>query len=1086
MSFDFIKGVCKHLKAFAECWKRLHTLRATLFLTAIKAMQRKWYIGLLLVLSIALFSVDSATGQATGTITGVVTDSTAGQTIPGANILIVGTQQGTTTGSGGAYSLDVEPGTYDVQVSFVGFTTETRSGVEVQANQTTRVDFQLVRGGVQLEEVVAVGYTQRRAQDLTGSVSTVSSGDIEDLPVAGVDRALEGQVSGVQINQGSGVPGGGPQIRIRGAGSIGAGTDPLYVLDGFALPSSSGEVNNPINDIPPSDIESVTVLKDASATAIYGSRGANGVVLIETKSGSSGDIRVNVSSNYGVQQLPSVMIPEMAGARQFAQWRKDFEEGQAEFENRPVDVPEAFQNPEEYGEGADWVDAVTRNAQQYEFNVSVQGGGDNVQSFVSAGYTSQEGLVEATDYERFSLRANVDIAINEMFSAGVRVSPTFSQRTQSSVGGDGRYEAGFGNALVASPLEPVFEEDGSFNLMTPDSEDDTGALFPYPNPLQTLKQLQRDRETLRGIGSAFIEFRPVDALTVETRINADWQDVEQENFDPSTVGNLFEPPPTQSTGSYFRSGYSNWLSETTLSYSETLGEAHSLEAVTGVTFQQQTSTNAGLNGSEFPGDEVRTLNAAADISGDTGKSEWSLLSFLGRVDYSYGDRYLVTATVRRDGSSRFGSGNRWGTFPSLAVGWRLSEEAFLEDAEFLSNLKIRLSYGQNGNFNIGNFTYAGGVGISNYVTGGSIANGRTVNSLRNPDLGWEESREYNVGIESSFFDSRITASIDLYRRLTEELLFNVEVPQSSGFSSAIQNRGEIQNQGVEVSINTVNIQTEDLSWDTQFNISSNANEVLELGPENEPIIAGDINAGRPTHITEVGGPIGQFYGWQIEGLYDSEEEIRNNPSYDEAQVGNIRPIDVNGDGELTKGGDFTKLGNPYPDFTFGLTNTFNYRNFDLRVLLSGSYGGKRMQGSHEWFWNIDGVFNVPAEYIEDRWRSADDPGDGVTPKAVGPSTNRLIYRDPNSLSVQDNSHLWLKNITLGYTLPSSLVGTVAQRARVYTSVRNAFILTDYDGGNPQATNYQGIGGDGQQLTPGLDYSTYPVPRTITVGAKLNF
>lgn len=1049
-------------------------------------MLQKWYNAVVLAFCLMLVPTGAAMAQATGTVSGVVADSVGEQVIPGANVLVVGTQQGTTTDAEGRYSLELEPGTYDLRVSFVGYADAVRQDVNIEANETTTVNFQLTESGVQLEEVVAVGYTQQRTEDVTGSVSTVSSGDIEDLPVTGVDQALEGQVSGVQINQGSGVPGGGPQIRVRGAGSIGAGTDPLYVVDGFALPSSSGEVNNPINDIPPSDIESITILKDASATAIYGSRGANGVVLIETKSGSAGGMRVNVSSSYGVQQLPSVMLPEMASARQFAQWRNEFEQGQAEFENRSVNMPGAYQNPEEYGEGTDWLDVVTRNAQQYEFNVGVQGGNENVQSYVSAGYTSQEGLVRYTDYERLSLRANVDVTVSEMVNAGVRLSPTFTQRTQSSVGGSGRYEPGFGNALVASPLEPVYEDDGSYNRMTPDLGDDTGALFPYPNPLQSLEQLQRDRETLRGVASAFVEVQPIEVLTVESRINADWQDEEHENFDPSTVGNLFQPPPTQSTGSYGRFGYSNWLSETTLTYDGAFGELHNLEVVTGVTFQSQTSTSAGINGSEFPGDEVRTLNAAADISGETGKSTWSLLSLLGRVDYNYDDRYLLTATLRRDASSRFGSDNRWGTFPSLAVGWRLSEEAFLEDVEDLSNLKVRLSYGQNGNFNIGDFTYTGQVGISNYVSGGSIANGRTVNSLRNPELGWEETREYNLGIEAGIFESRITASLDLYRRITEDLLFDVEVPQSSGFSSAIQNRGKIQNQGVEFSINTTNIQSEDLSWDTRFNISSNANEVLALGPDDEPIIAGDINAGRPTHITKVGEPIGQFYGWQIEGLYESEEEIQNNPSYDDAQVGNIRPLDTNGDGELDRGNDFTELGNPYPDFTFGLTNTVNYRNFDLRVLLSGSYGGKRMLGSHEWYWNIDGVFNVPAEYIEDRWRSPEDPGDGVTPKAVGPSTNRLIYRDPNSLSVQDNTHLWVKNVTLGYTLPSALVSQVAQQARIYASVRNAYIFTGYEGGNPQATNYQGAGGDGQQLTPGLDYSTYPVPRTITVGAKLNF
>lgn len=1049
-------------------------------------MLQKWYNAVFLAFCLLFVPTGTALAQATGTVSGVVADSAADRAVPGANVLIEGTQQGTTTDAEGRYSLELEPGTYDLRVSFVGYADAQRQDVVVEANETTTVNFQLTESAMQLEEVVAVGYTRQQAEDVTGSVSTVSSGDVEDLPVTGVDQALEGQVSGVQINQGSGVPGGGPQIRVRGAGSIGAGTDPLYVVDGFALPTSSGEVSNPINDIPPGDIESISILKDASATAIYGSRGANGVILIETKSGSTGGMRVNVSSSYGVQQLPSIMLPEMATARQFAQWRNEFEQGQAEFENRPVDVPEAYQNPEENGEGVNWLDVVTRNAQQYEFNVGVQGGNENVQSYVSASYTSQEGLVRYTDYERLSLRANVDVTVSEVVNAGVRLSPTFSRRAQSSVGGSGRYEPGFGNALVASPLEPVYEDDGSYNRMTPDPEDDTGALFPYPNPLQSLEQLQRDRETLRGVASAFVEFQPLDVLTLENRVNADWQDEEHENFDPSTVGQLFQPPPTEANGSYFRFGYSNWLNETTLTYDDTFGDFHNLEVVTGLTFQSQTSTSADLNGSEFPGDEVRTLNAAADISGETGKSTWSLLSLLGRADYNYDDRYLLTATLRRDASSRFGIDNKWGTFPSIAVGWRLSEESFLEGVEDLSNLKIRLSYGQNGNFNIGDFTYTGQVGINNYVSGGSIANGRTVNSLRNPALGWEETREFNLGIEAGIWESRLTASLDLYRRITEDLLFDVEVPESSGFSSAIQNRGKIQNQGFELSINTANIEREDLSWDTRFNLSSNANEVLALGPDDEPIIAGDINAGGTTHITRVGAPVGQFYGWKIEGLYDSQQEIENNTSYADAQVGNIRPYDINGDGNLERVEDFAVLGNPYPDFTFGLTNTVRFRNFDLRVLLSGSYGGKRMLASHEWYWNIDGVFNVPAEYIKNRWRSSEDPGDGVTPSAVGPATGRIIYRDPNSLSIQDNSHLWVKNVTLGYTLPVTLVSDVAQRARIYASVRNAYIFTAYEGGNPQATNYQGVGGDGQQLTPGLDYSTYPVPRTITVGAKLNF
>jgi TonB-linked SusC/RagA family outer membrane protein len=1062
-----------------------------------------------LAVGLTLAPTQATHAQDTGTITGTVTDSLSGEPVPGANVVIVGTQRGSSTDAEGRYSIDVSPGTYNLRVSFVGYRTKVRRGIEVESGESRRINFQIAPGGVRLEETVVVGYSEQQVDDLTGSVSQVSAAEVGDLPVVGIDQALSGQVAGVQINQGNGIPGGGPQIRIRGNGSIGANNDPLYVVDGFALGTSSSEIDNPINDIPPSNIESITILKDASATAIYGSRGSNGVVLIQTKSGRQQDLQVSVNSYVAAQQALSSRMPEMMNARQFAEWRRETITRQAEIDGEEPEIPAPFQNPDQLGPGIDWMEEITRDAAQYNFDVSVRGGNESLQSFFSANYANQEGILRGTDYQRFSLRANVDATISDAVSAGVRFQPTLTQRTQAAAGGAGRYEGGFGWAQYASPIDPeldengnftgrlegVFNPDGTYNQMIPDFEDRnsgaSGSLFPVANPLQFLEEVRRDRETLRALGSAYLEIQPVSPLTWRSTFNVDYSDGESFNFNPSTVGGLFRAPPVNPRGGYANDKFLNWLTEHTLSYDNTFG-GHDISVLGGFTAQAQENTSANLSGRQFPDDLVQTLNAASRTFGQTGTSEWSLLSVLARADYNYDGRYFVTATIRGDGSSRFGAGNRWGAFPSAAVAWRASEEAFLQDVDFLSNLKLRFSYGETGNFNIGNFQYAGEVNFNNYVDGsGSIVSGRSTTTLPNENLGWEETREFNLGLDLGVFDNRVTAAVDLYRRVTDRLLLNVEVPQSSGFAQVTQNRGEILNQGLEVSLTTQNVQTETFSWETSINVASNYNEVLDLGGSG-PLIRGNLNAGRPSHITEVGGPLGQFYGWKILGIYRSQDEIDNNPSYEDAIVGNLRALDADGDGDFEQPDDFVPLGNPYPDFTYGIDNTIRFQNVDLRVLATGSVGGKRMRASREYINNIDGVFNATEQYYQDRYISEEDPGDGFTPTAAGPSLNRTMFRDPNSLAVQDNTHLWIKNITLGYRLPSSLVGNLTRRARIYASVQNAFVFTNYNGGNPQSTNYRAgtvagnRGGVSQTLNPGLDFSTYPVPRTLTLGVQLGF
>lgn len=1017
-----------------------------------------------------------------GTVAGTVTSDATGEPLPGVNILVEGTQLGGATGADGTYTITgVEAGTYTIHASYVGYGDETEEGVSVQEGTTTTVDFVLQQEAAGLDEVVVVGYGQQQRRDLTGAVSSVSAEEMESLPVSGVDQALAGQVAGLEVNQGSGIPGGGARVRIRGTGSVGTGGAPLYVVDGFALPTYSGQVTNPLNSIPVGDIESVSVLKDASATAIYGSRGSNGVILIETKSGTAGDMQVQVNTYVGAQRVPTGRMPDLLNARQFAQWRQEYYLGQARYETgtEPTleDVPEPYRNPGEWeGEGTDWYDEILRTALQYNADVSVSGGSENITSYVSGGYQRQEGVVEATGYERFSLRANVSSTLGDNLEIGARLAPTYSRRQLNARGGGGRGEAGFGYALVATPLASVYGEDGTYIRMV-----GSPGTFNYPNPVQALNEVTDEQTSLRALATVFAEYHFIEAISLRSSFNVNWEDTESETFQPSTIGELNTPPPLPPSGTYATENQLNWLSETTLSYEGAIGGDHFIDVLGGLTFQQQTNTSSSLIGDDFPGDHVQTLNAAGRINGNTLASEWSLISLLTRLNYSYGDKYLVTATVRRDGSSRFGEDNRWGLFPSLALGWRLSEEPFLDDASWLSNLKLRASYGRTGNFQIGNYTYLSQVNPENYVLGGGLASGQAVTSLSNSDLGWERTSAFNAGLDASIFNGRIALGVDLYRRITSDMLLDVEIPQSSGFSGVTLNRGEVRNQGIEVSLSTQNVVGEAFRWEMNVNVASNANEVLALGPGNDPLFGG--SGLYTSNITRVGSPVGMFYGLTFDGLYESQEEIDNNPSYPGAAPGNLQPIDVDGDGNVSLSDDLVVVGNPHPDFTFGMTNTFRYENLDLRMVLDGSYGGERMRASREWFWNIDGVFNVTEDYFEDRWVSPSEPGDGRTPTAVGPGGATAFYRVPNEYWVEDNSHIRVKNITLGYTVPGNILGG-GRTGRIYASMQNAFLLTRYPG-NPSVTNYRDRLGP-SRLAPGLDHSPYPVPRTVTIGVQLGF
>lgn len=1004
-------------------------------------------------------------------VSGTVRDAD-GTPLAGVTVLVQGTNRGAATDANGQFQLAADAGEVLVFRN-VGYTTQ-----EITVGNQTVLDIVLVAETEGLQEVVVVGYGSVQKKDVTGSVTPISMNNVRGQSVASLDQSLSGQVAGVNISTSNGTPGGGPRIQVRGIGAIGAGSEPLYVIDGFPVPSSSGQHSNPMSSINPQDIESMTILKDASATAIYGSRGANGVVMITTRKGASGQPRVTVNASTGLQQVPQKGRPDLMNGQEFAQFRKEAIEDRIRFEEgrEPTldDIPEVYRNPELIGKGTDWYDEVLRVAPMSDIGVSVTGGNDKIRTFVSAGYFNQGGVMLNTKFDRFSLRANTEADITDRLKIGINVAPTMTF-VSGGVRGQGRDE-GF---EIANPIPPVYLPDGSYN----DYIESPGT-FGIPNPVMALNSITNKASRTRILMNSFAEFEIVKNLKLRSSFNVDFEDGDSEYFRPSIIGNQNARPPSVPSGSFGASKYLNWLNENTLSYEHTSATGHSFSGLIGYTVQQQKTNNNNFNGQQFPDDDIQSLNAAARIvMGGVDISDWALISYLARANYSYNSKYLVTATVRTDGSSRFGPNNRWGTFPSFALGWRLSEENFLNDSNWIDELKLRASYGFTGNFNIGNYSYMSNIGTRDYVFNGTLASGRVMTSLGNPLLGWEKMRELNIGLDFNILNNRVNLTADFYNRNTQDLLLNVEIPQSAGFGSVTENRGDVQNRGVELGLNTRNVVRDDFEWSTNFNIAFNRNKVIALGRSDDPIYSGQSSEGNPTNITRIGHPVGMIIGYVYEGIYQNEADLQNYPAFPGAIPGNMRFRDVNQDGEITPFDDFDVIGNPYPDFNWGMTNLLSYRNFDLRVLVVGAMGAEMLRATNFYTGNIDGVFNVNRS-VKDRWRSPEQPGSGRVPTTNGTGRGRVMYRDTHSLWVEKTDYAWIKNITLGYNLPSRMLGNGwVNSLRIYANVQNAFLISGYSG-NPEGTNYNRP--DTGALVPGIDYSNYPVPRIYSLGVNVSF
>lgn len=999
------------------------------------------------------------------TVTGQVLDN-AKQPLPGVNITVKGTNTGVISGGDGKYSIQVDDNAVLI-FRFVGFKSR-----EEPVSKRTVINISLEEDNQQMSEVVVVGYGNQERKDVTGAIGTVKMGNIKEIKAASIDLKLAGQLAGVTVNQVTGTPGGGVSVNIRGAGSVGAGDDPLYVVDGFPISPGFDQYSNPISTINPDDIESISVLKDAASTAIYGSRGANGVILITTKRAKKGESSVTVNTSTGIQTILPKSKLKMMTASEFAQWRTEAIQDANAVNGTNNPIPAAYKNPKSLGVGTDWFDAVTRVAPMQNYDVTIANGTEKMRSLFSLRFFDQQGTVINTAFKRYSLKANMDADVAKNFTVGLSIAPTYSLRNLQET--DGHFISGaLSQAYLESPLTPVKQPDGSYTNVV-----GSPGTFQNVNPVSELVNTTNNRNEFRVLSNVYADWEILKGLNFKSTFGVDYQTKSQDYFRPSFLGGFNVPNrdgnQQKAVGSFTSSNVFNWLNENSINYKKTWG-SHTLTVLGDYSIQQENSHNRLTFGTGFPDDAIRSVNNATIITANATDAEWRLLSLIGRVNYAYKDKYLLSGSIRRDGSSRFAPGHRWGTFPSVSGGWRISDESFFPKTAAIDQLKFTASYGLAGNNNVGYYDYIPSVDAANYTFGGALAPGASETDLiGNKELGWETTRQLDIGLDLSLLKGRIYLIAEYYNRFTQKMLQYIPIPIVSGHGSALTNVGNVRNRGWEFTLTTKNIVGHAFNWSTDLNISFNRNKVLSLGPN--PYIYDAPANDNPTSITKVGLPLGQFYGYIFEGIFQNQAELDKYPHFDGEQVGNIRYKDINKDGVID-GNDQTNIGNPWAQFTFGFNNHFSYKSFDMNIISAGSVGGHVFDMYKQFTTNLDGVFNVEESVIH-RWRSASNPGDGLLPTTV---SNTNLARDYYpSYWVESNSYLAVKNIDIGYNFKTRF----SKNFRVYFSAQNAILITGYKGGNPE------VGIDGQDgnrsLSPNVNFTGYPVSAVYTLGCNVTF
>lgn len=1016
-------------------------------------------------------------------VSGTVTDE-KNQPLIGVSIKLKGASIGTTTGNGGNFSVNVPDANGTLVFSYIGFLSQ-----EVPIKGRSVINVKMVESISALNDVVVVGYGTQKKKDVTGAVASVSENLIKDMPVSSIDQALKGQVAGMSITQNTGSPGGGVTVRIRGNNSITAGNDPLYVIDGFPVTGGSAGTDgvpgagNPLNTINPSDIESIDVLKDASATAIYGSRGANGVIIITTKTGKAGKGKITFDTYRSVENASKKL--DVLSAAEFAElhiesrnngWIQSGGDPNAPNASRGrFKVSPIYFDPSQW-RVTDWQDQILKTGVIQNYNLAVSGGNSNTRYLLSANYYENEGIILASGLKRYSFRANVDVKLNDKLNVGFRITPSYT--INRGVHSDGHFSSGgaLGMALRMPPLISPYLPDGSYeNPLALRTATTLGSIGAIDNPVAKLKEDQYDLDQGRVLTNVFAEYKLLNNLKFRSSIGIDANFNRVHTFLSSKTGRAGSPPPSVPSGFASSSQELEWLNENLLTYDLDINDNNRITAIAGFSLQKNDYRFIRINGNNYPNDNVPYVAAAGVIeSGTELRNQSSLVSYYGRINYALFDRYLVTATLRRDGSSRFGQENKYGTFPSAAFAWRMSDEKFMKAIPVISNLKWRLSYGISGNNSISNYAFVPNIVTNSYVLGTNqtVVNGINAGRLANPTISWETMRSFNVGADIGILNNRVEFTLDAYKSNTNGLLLDVNIPAVSGFATSLENIGEVENRGLEVAVRSRNL-INAFKWNTTFNISFNRNKVISLGGS-----AGDfIDVGSYSR-TVVGKPMGMFFTRVTDGIFNSVEDINKHvPQDNNPQPGYRRFKDVNNDGKVDNN-DLDFVGDPNPDFVFGFINNFTYKGFDLNIIMNGSYGND-IYYQHSAALNLNGNVNN-ISMAKDRWRSPENPGSGNIPKAVyGFTTLSDVASD---FYIMDGSFIRLTNITLGYSIPQTLISKIHfQNARVYISGQNLITLTHYIGYDPETA------ADGNNpLAQGIDNGIYPMARVFTLGLNVSF
>ncbi len=1021
--------------------------RITSVFRLIESTKKYWMHRFILLIIASLFSVQLSAQSGEMEITGKVTDI-AGDPIPGVNIFVRGQAIGTISGFDGSYKLSLPAGTEYLVFSYIGFLTK-----EELVNNRSVIDVMLNEDTKQLDEIVVTGYSSQKKADVIGSIGSINPAVVKDMPVVGLDQALQGQVAGVSVTQSSGTPGGGIMVRVRGNSSISSSNRPLYIVDGIPVRdgtlstrSFGGQNDNALSTLNPNDIESIEVLKDASAKAIYGSRAANGVVIITTKRGKAGS---PTTFDFDVQRgivNPTNTI-EVLNATDLLELQREA-------------LANAGEDPDNAGipgvtdaVNTNWQDEVMRQAIVQQYQLSTRGGSEKTQFYLSAGYRDEEGVILNNNFERATLTTNIDHSATDRLTFGLNLS--LARVKNKRVKGDNFLDGVYNASLASLPYYQPYNEEGE--LYAPGDAGYAG--FPNFNPVGQAIEPRFDVYVSKLLGGFYARYEILPNLMFTTRFSADYTTTIEDQYEPTTtaIGGFLQSVGQQGYGIYSTSESYILLNNNVLNYTTSIGDVHEFGGLIGAEFISRTARSGSTTGTLFPSDDFTYLTSSGlIIDGSSYLVNSGLVSFFGEVNYKYKSKYLLKATVRYDGSSRFGESRKYGLFPAVSAGWRLSEEEFMKGLRWLDDLKLRVGYGITGNERIGDFRYLSTWAATTAYNGIPAVGPAT---LGNPNLGWEQNAEFDIGTDISLYEGKIQFTFDYYYNVTNDLLLNELLPATTGFGSLLGNLGEITNEGVEFTLSTVNIDKV-VKWTSQFNISQNKNVVQKLATE-EPQYAGYSTFTNNTHIITPGKPLGTFWGLEFLGV--------------DPGTGDAIYKDMNNDGQLTAN-DGTFIGDAQADFFGGFTNIVTYKGFDMNIFFQYSVGNQMINFGNTTLLNSgEDIQNNQSGKAVKRWKKEGD----ITsiPKYEFGNTDNNRF---SSRFVEDASYVRLKNISIGYSFSSDILSKIKLRSlRLYASATNAWTWTNYSGADPEVNSL-----DGSSTAQGLDLYTFPQVRTILFGLNL--